>query len=92
MKLVGNTLQRTFLVTHRGKEYFIDYLESNYPNSAIINREKWRVVDKNGEELNIYSLKSNTKKEIAKINLTRKKWDKLIKFCVKNFNSYQPEI
>ncbi len=86
MKLIGNTLQKTFLIKHQGKEYFVDYLDSDYPNPALINRENWRVIDEDGEELNTYFFKSITKKEKVKINLTRKKCDKLINFCIKNFD------
>ncbi len=92
MKLIGNTLQKTFLIKYQGKEYFVDYLISDYPNPALINREIWKVIDEDGEELNTYSFKFITKKEKAKIKLNRNKYDRLINFCIKNFDSYQPKF
>ena len=90
MNLIGNTLQKTFLIKHRGKEYCVNYTNSDYSNPILINRENWEILDEDGEELNIYFLKSNTKKEKSKINLDKRMYAKLIRFCVKTFNSYQP--
>ena len=66
MKLVGNTLQKSFLIEHQGKKYFVNYLSSDYPNPNLLNRDNWEILDEDGEELNIYFFKSISKEEKSK--------------------------
>ena len=51
-----------------------------------MNRSNWEVSDKNGEEINIYSISNDTAKEKSKISKKRKLMEKLINFCIKHFN------
>lgn len=90
MNLIGSTLERTFLVKYLGKRYNISYLNSDYSNSRLINRANWEILDEDGEEINIYCFKSCTKREKKQIELNIRKFEILVKFCIDNFNFYQP--
>jgi len=92
MELIGNTIKKSFLVKYNKKKYHINYLNSDYPDPCLFNRDNWEIVDEDGEELNIYFLKSNTEKDSSKQKLFRKLYDKLISFCIKNFDNYQPMV
>lgn len=91
MKLDQSTLQRTFMVKHKGKSYCVNYLNSDGQILGLLNRSNWEItVD--GEELNIYSFKSDTKKEKEQVDKNMGLAEKLVEFCVKHFNDYQPEL
>ena len=92
MKLIGNIIQKSFLIKHKGKKYCVNYLNSDYPNPNLLNRDNWEIVDEDGEELNTYFFKSNMKNDKSKITLIKQKYDKLISFCIENFDNYNPKI
>ncbi len=89
MKIIGNAIQKTFLVEYRGKTYCIDYLNADYPALGLINRNNWEIIDENGEDLNTYFLKSERKAKETGNNI--RLFNKLIKFCIDNFNNYNPK-
>lgn len=91
MKLEQSTLQRTFMVKHKGKSYCIDYLNSDGQILGLLNRNNWEI-SKNGEELNIYSFKSDTKKEKKLIDKNMELAEELVEFCIKHFDDYPPEL
>jgi len=88
MKLEQTTLQKTFTVKHKGKSYFVDYLNSDGQTLNLLNRNNWEVYDKDSEELQIYTFQrdSKKKKEQAKKNLELA--EKLVEFCVRHFGDY----
>lgn len=71
MQLLQSTLERNFTVKHKGKTYYIDYLNSN--GQILLNREIWEVINEDWKEI------ENKKLKI-----------KLIKFCINQFNDFQP--
>jgi len=87
MKIIGNSLQKSFLVKHSGKTYYVNYLDADYPSPTLLNRDKWEVIDEDGEEIGPYIIKSVKNTNNKKTNL----YYKLIEFCVKNFNKYKSE-
>ncbi len=89
MKLTQTAVQKFFTVIHKGKTYYIDYINSD---DAILlgNRDCWQVLDEELEELNIYIFKDTTKKEKEQIKKNSKLYLKLINFCIKHFNDYKP--
>lgn len=90
MKITQSTLQRWFTVEHRGKKYYVDYLNSN-GQILETNRFRWEVLDEELEELNIYVFNDTTKKELKQIKKNARLYNKLIKFCIKHFEDYQPD-
>lgn len=91
MKLTQTVIQKYFTVIHKGKTYYIDYINSD---DAILlgNRDEWQILDEELEELNAYVFKDTPKKELKKIKKNAKLMNKLIKLCIKHFNDYQPDI
>lgn len=85
MKLTQSTIQKFFTVTHKGKTYYIDYINSD---DAIMigNRDYWEVLDEELEEISPYLIgKSNKQAE-----KNAKLYYKLVEFCKKHFNDYKP--
>jgi len=79
------------MVEHKGKEYYVDYLNSDGPVLGLINRDYWEICDEEGEELNIYILSDTTEEEKKQIEENAKLYSKLIDFCIRHFNDYKPE-
>jgi len=92
MKIAQSSLERSFVVTHNGKEYFVNYLNSSEPIPNLLNRFHWEVFDENHEELNIFEFKETTTEEKERIQNNIKLRDKLIKFCIEHFNDYNPNF
>ena len=90
MKLTKSALQKWFTVKHKGKTYYVDYANSDGQTLLLSNRNYWEILDEELEELNIYVCSNTTKKELKQIDKNVKLYKKLIKFCIKHFNDYQP--
>ena len=90
MKLTQSILERNFAIKHNGKTYYINYLNSDGQILGLTNRFHWQVLDEDSEELDVYEFKSTTKKQKEQIKKNVKLQDKLITFCIKHFNDYQP--
>ena len=50
MRLDQSTLERNFIVVHKEKEYFVNYLNSSGLIPGLANRFHWEIVDENHEE------------------------------------------
>ena len=86
MKIKGNLLERKFLVSHEGKKYYVSYVNADYPFHSLLNRDDWEVIDEDGEEVSIYTIKSvKNKRSKEETSL----YYDLIEFCIKNFNSFE---
>lgn len=90
MKIKQFILQRTFIINHKNKNYYINYLNSDGQILGLINRENWQILDENSEELQINLLSNSTKKERKEIEENRNLFDVLIRFCIKHFEDYNP--
>lgn len=90
MKIEQFSLQRTFTIKHNNKIYIIDYLDSTEQILELINRDNWEIYDENRELLNIYPFRNSTKKEKLKVKKNLILAEKLIKFCIKHFDDYNP--
>jgi hypothetical protein len=90
MELKQTAIQKTFMVGHKGKCYYVDYLNSDGQIFGLINRNNWEISCEDSEELQVYLSKSSTKKEKAGVENNLKLADELIDFCIKNFNNYSP--
>ncbi len=86
MRIIGNSLQKVFLIRYKNKDYYVNYLSADYNSSALMNRENWEIFDEDGEEISPYQFKSS--KNEKEINL----YYKLVEFCIKNYNQYNPKI
>jgi len=65
MKLQQFILNRTFMVNHKGKDYCVDYLNSDGHTLGLLNRDILEVTE-DREEVNIYTFKGDNKEEIKK--------------------------
>ena len=92
MRLAQSTLERNFIVMHKGKEYFVNYLNSSGLIPNLSNRFHWEILDENHEELNIFEFENSTKEEIKEIKNNIKLREELIKFCIEHFNDYSPNF
>ena len=81
-----------FTVKHKGKFYCVDYLSSDGQILGLINRDTWEITDEEYEELNIYLLNDTPKRERKQIKNNIKFANKLITFCIRHFNDYEPKI
>jgi hypothetical protein len=92
MKLNQSILERNFIVMHKGKEYFVNYLNSSSLIPDLSNRYHWEIVDENNEELNIFEFENSTKEERKGIKNNIKLREELIKFCIEHFSDYSPNF
>lgn len=92
MKIIGNTISRTFIIKFNHKKYYVNYLNSDYSNSELLNRNNWEITEEDGEELNIYEFGNMSKRESIEVDRNRKKFEQLVSFCIKNFNFYKPKV
>ena len=59
IKILQNTLLRSFAVKHKNKTYYIDYLNSDGQILGLINRDYWEIIDEEWEEIEDEKLKQN---------------------------------
>ncbi|MBI2657601.1 hypothetical protein HYX08_02800 [Candidatus Woesearchaeota archaeon] len=85
-------MERHFTVKHKGKFYYVDYLDSDGQILGLINRDTWEILDEELEELGICEFQNATKKEKGQIKKNIKLANRLIEFCTKHFNDYKPKI
>lgn len=90
MELTQTIIQKTFYVEHEGRTYYVDFIDSDGHTLGLLNRNNWEIIDEDHEELQIWEFRSNTKENIKIIKENQKLSDKLIEFCIKNFNKYDP--
>lgn len=90
MKIEQTTIQKTFEIMHKNKSYWVDYVNSDGQTLALINRNNWEILTEDGELLDIYLFKGDSKAKKLKVNKNRILADKLVEFCIKCFNEYQP--
>ncbi|MBU1989093.1 MAG: hypothetical protein KKD94_06470 [Nanoarchaeota archaeon] len=50
MKLTQTVIQKSFTITHKGKTYYINYIESDGYTGFL--HPGWEVIDEGSEELN----------------------------------------
>ena len=91
MKLKQSILNRTFIVNHKGKDYCVDYLNSDRQTLGLLNRDIWEVTDEDCESVNVYTFKGDSKKRIEEVKKNRILVRKLINFCIKHFEDYKPK-
>ena len=86
MKLTQTVVQKFFTVIHKGKTYYIDYVNSD---DAIIlgNRDYWEVLDEELEEISPYIIGKSNKQAEKNVKL----YYQLVEFCIEHFDDYQPD-
>ena len=57
MKLENSVLQKSFTVKHKGKTYYVDYLNSDGQILGLSNRDYWEVTDGEWYEIEDENLK-----------------------------------
>jgi len=85
-------LERNFTVGHKGKIYYVSYMNSDRQILGLINRDTWEILDEELEELCVCGFQDGAKEEKEQIKKNRKLANRLINFCVKHFNDYKPGI
>ena len=89
--MTQTVLEKNFTVEHKGRTYNVNFLDSDGQVLGLLNRDIWDIYDEEGEELNIYVFKDTTKKELKQIEKNLRLHYKLINFCTKHFNDYNPK-
>lgn len=92
MKLQQTIIEKNFHVKTGNKIYYVNYLNSDGQTLGLLNRSAWEVYDAEGEEITFDYLKEMDKKEKKQINKNYKLVNKLITFCIKHFNEYNPKV
>ena len=92
MKLTQSIINKSFTIEHKGKEYYVNYLNSDGQILGLINRDYWEIIDEDGEELDIYEFRGKTRKQKEQIKKNIELRNKIINFCIKHFNKYQPKL
>lgn len=92
MKLVQSTLERNFIIEHRGKKFYVNYQNSSGFITKLLNRFNWEIIDENQEELNIFEFENMNNKEKIQIQKNKELRGSLIGFCIKHFYDFSPEL
>jgi len=85
-------LEKNFTVKYNKKIYYIDFIASDRQILGLINRDTWEVLDEEFEEICVCEFQNSTKKEKQQIKNNRELANRLIDFCIKHFNDYNPEL
>ncbi len=70
----------------------MEYANSDGIAGYLFNRDDWEVLDEELEELCVCEFQNSTKKEKEQIMENIKLYNKLINFCIKHFNDYEPKF
>ncbi len=90
MRLEKNQISRDWTILHNGRKFYVNYTESDGQTLALCNRDNWEVweeTDDGVEELNEYVFKDNTAKERAKAEENSLLKERLIMFCIENWDN-----
>lgn len=90
MKIEQTTVQKTFEVKYKNKTYYVDYINSNGQTLALLNRNNWEIFTEDHESLDIYSFKGDSKARRLKVSKNVMLANRLVGFCIKHFNDYNP--
>ena len=92
IKLTQTVLEKNFTVRHKERFYYASCLNSDKPILGLINRDAWEILDEELEELGICEFQDAAKKEKEQARKNRILANKLIGFCIRHFNDYEPKI
>lgn len=90
MKLLQTVLEKNFTIEHKGKTYYVSYINSD--GQILLNRFGWEVYDEESEELDIYLFANASRNKREEVLQNQKLYICLIKFCMRHFNDYKPEV
>ena len=85
-------LTKHFTVEHKGKTYYVEYANSDGIAGYLFNRSDWEILDEELEELCVCEFQNDTKEEKEQTKNNIKLANKLINFCIKHFNDYEPKL
>jgi hypothetical protein len=91
MKLEQTIIEKNFFVKHRGRTWYVSYVNSDGQTLALLNRDNWEIFDDENEELQVYLFNNASKKEKEQVESNIALRDKLVSFCMNHFNDYLPE-
>ena len=90
MHIELNQISRDWTILHNGREFFVNYTESDGHTLALCNRDNWEILERTDEgieELGIYVFGGDTAEERKKAEQNALLKDMLIKFCIDNWNN-----
>ena len=90
MQQESNQISRDWTILHNGRRFYVNYTESDGQTLALMNRDKWEVLeetDDGPEQLTIYIFRGDTPKQRKAANENALLKEKLIKFCIENWDS-----
>ena len=96
MQIKANQISRNWTILHKGRTFYVNYTESDGQTLALCNRDNWEVweeTEEGTEELDAYSFQGDTPKEQAGAQENSLLKEKLIRFCIENWdNPFMQEI
>ncbi|MBL7184985.1 MAG: hypothetical protein ISS70_01555 [Phycisphaerae bacterium] len=90
MQLQMNQISRDWTILHAGRKFYVNYTDSDGQTLALCNRNNWEVweeTDEGTEELDVYFSKGDTPKEQRKAENNSLLKERLIMFCIENWDS-----
>ena len=89
MQLERNQISRDWTILHEGRTFYVNYTQSDGQTLALMNRDKWEVLeetDEGPEELDIYSFRGDSEEDRAKAQENFELMKRLIRFCIANWD------
>ena len=96
MRIEVNQISRDWTILYDGRKFYVNFTESDGQTLALCNRDNWEVweqTEEGTEELNVYVFEGDTPKEQRKAEQNSLLKEKLIIFCIENWdNRFMQEI
>lgn len=89
MLLEINQISRDWTILHEGRRFYVNFTESDGQTLALCNRGHWEVweeTDEGTEELQVHAFQSDTPEEGEKVRENVALMEKLIQFCIENWD------
>ena len=90
MKLTQTAVQKTLYIEINKKTYYVNFVNSDGQILDLLNGNNWEIYDENNEELDLYTYNDTNKKRSKEIKANWQLANRIIKFCIKHFNNYNP--
>ncbi len=91
MRIEQNTISRDWTVLYKGRRFFVNFTESDGQTLALCNRDNWEIEEETEDgirEFHACLLKSGSPQEEKEAREKAKIMDKLIAFCVRNWDNW----
>ena len=90
MKVLQDTISRDWQVEHRGRNFLVNFTESDGQTLALVNRDNWEITEETDDgprEMTGVVLSGATKEEIRQAEDDLRIMTQLIRFCVEEWDN-----